>query len=114
VLQFDVQGQVANSTHAGLAWLRFIRQHCGDRVHFWPFDGWEIPAGRSVVAEVYPSLWKKRFPEGNRNADQQAAYAAAWMRRADMDDSSPRFLNPPLEPDEPTLAKVEGWILGVT
>ena len=114
VFQFDVQGQVANSTHAGLPWLRFIRQRCGGRVHFWPFDGWEVPAGRSVLAEVYPSLWVKRFPFEDRNGDQQAAYAvAAWLRRADMDESLSRFLNPPLEPGERTLAKIEGWILGV-
>ena len=115
VFQFDVQGQVATSTHAGLPWLKFIQKHCGDRVHFWPFDGWEIPEGKSVVAEVYPSVWMKRFPADNRTGDQQAAFAvAAWMRRADMNGSLTRFLNPPLEPQEQTLAKVEGWILGVT
>ena len=54
VFHFDVQGSVAKSTHAGIPWLRFIRQRLGERVHFWPFDGWEIPAGRSAVAEVYP------------------------------------------------------------
>jgi len=115
VFQFDVQGQVANSTHAGLPWLRFIRQQCGNRVHFWPFDGWEIPGGSSAVVEIYPSLWMKRFHVENRNAHQQAAYAAAaWLRRMDMSDSLGQFLNPPLEPHERTLAKVEGWILGVT
>jgi hypothetical protein len=43
VFYFDVQGSVAKSTHAGIQWLRFIRQRLGDRVHFWPFDGWDIP-----------------------------------------------------------------------
>lgn len=115
VFQFDVPGQVANSTHAGLPWLRFIRQQLSDRVHFWPFDGWEISTGQSVITEIYPSLWMKRFPVEDRNADQQAAYAAAaWLQRADANDSLSRFLNPPLEPLERTLAKVEGWILGVT
>lgn len=115
VFLFDVQGQVANSTHAGLPWLRFVRQQCGERVHFWPFDGWEIPAGRSAVAEVYPSVWMKRFPREGRNGDQHAAYAAAaWLRRADGIGSLSQFLMPPLEPHERTLAKVEGWILGVT
>ncbi len=115
VFRFDVQGQVATSTHAGLPWLRFIREQCGKQVHFWPFDGWEIPTGRSVVAEVYPSLWMRRFPAEDRNGDQQAAYAvAAWLRRADTDGSLARYLNPSLEPQERTLAQVEGWILGVT
>jgi hypothetical protein len=84
-------------------------------VHFWPFDGWEIPIGRSAVAEVYPSLWTRRLPAGDRNGDQHAAYAvAAWLRRADTNGSLPGYFNPPLEPQERTLAKIEGWILGVT
>jgi hypothetical protein len=41
-----VQGAVAKSTHAGIPWLRFIRQRLGARVHFWPFDGWDIPDSR--------------------------------------------------------------------
>ncbi|MEY4385533.1 MAG: hypothetical protein RLY20_816 [Verrucomicrobiota bacterium] len=114
VFQFDVQGQVATSTHAGLPWLRFIRQRCGERVHFWPFDGWHVPAGKSVVAEVYPSLWTRRLPVEGRTGDQHAAYAvAAWLRRADLDDSLREYYAPPLEPQERTLAQVEGWILGV-
>jgi hypothetical protein len=57
----------------------------------------------------------KRFPVEDRNADQRAAFAvAAWLRRADMNGSLSRFFTPPLEPQERTLAKVEGWILGVT
>ena len=43
VFHFDVQGSVAKSTHAGIPWLRFIRRQLGARVHFWPFDGWDIP-----------------------------------------------------------------------
>ncbi|MEI6197014.1 MAG: hypothetical protein WCS42_22085 [Verrucomicrobiota bacterium] len=114
VFQFDMQGQVATSTHAGLPWLRYIREHCRDRVHFWPFDGWEIPAGRSVLAEVYPSLWMRRFPIEDRTGDQQAAYSvAAWLQRADRDGSLARCFQPSLEPQERTLAQVEGWILGV-
>jgi hypothetical protein len=84
-------------------------------VHFWPFDGWEIPPGRSVLAEVYPSLWTRRFPAAARNGDQHAAYAvAAWLRRADTDGSLAGYWQPPLEPQERILAQVEGWILGVT
>ena len=62
VFHFDVQGSVAKSTHAGIPWLRFIRQQLGARVHFWPFDGWDIPAGRSAIAEVYPALWRAASP----------------------------------------------------
>ncbi len=70
VFQFDVQGAVAKSTHAGIPWLRYIRQHTHtkDRVHFWPFDGWSVPTNGSVVAEVYPSLWGRTFPTAWANA----------------------------------------------
>jgi hypothetical protein len=114
VFRFDVQGSVAKSTHSGLPWLLFIRHHVGGRVHFWPFDGWEIPQGCSVIAEVYPSLWMKRFPVQDRNADQHAAYSvAAWMQLIDRDGGLHQYFNPPLEPEEREKAGIEGWILGV-
>ena len=34
VFHFDVQVSVAKSTHAGLPWLRYLRQQLGGRVHF--------------------------------------------------------------------------------
>ena len=111
---FDVPGSVAKSTHAGLPWLRFIRQQVGGRVHFWPFDGWEIPAGMSVIAEVYPSLWSRSFDREDRTSDQHDAYSAAeWMRQADRDGRLEAFFQPSLTPSERTSAQVEGWILGV-
>ena len=85
VFQFDVQGAVAKSTYAGLPWLRYLRHECKRSIHFWPFDGWDIPKGSSVVAEVYPSSWIRRFPIGSRDGDSQAAFAvAAWLHRADV------------------------------
>ena len=111
---FDVPGSVAKSTHAGLPWLRYIRLQVGDRVHFWPFDGWEIPAGRSVIVEVYPSLWSRSFAREARTADQHDAYSvAAWLRHADLDGSLVSFFDPYLSPPERTVAQVEGWILGI-
>ena len=74
VFHFDVQGPVAKSTHAGIPWLRFIRQRSASRVHFWPFDGWDIPAGRSAIAEVYPALWSRGFANEGRTADQHDAF----------------------------------------
>jgi hypothetical protein len=72
-----------------------------------PFDGWNIPAGRSAVVEVYP-------PHEERNGDQHDAYSAtAWMRRAALDGSLAAFLNPSLATPERAVAQVEGWILGV-
>ena len=105
---------MAKSTHAGIPWLRFIRQRLGSRVHFWPFDGWKVPAGRSAIAEVYPALWSRGFANEGRTGDQHDAFSiAAWLSRADRDGSLAAFLNPDLSPSERTLAEVEGWILGV-
>ncbi len=114
VFHFDVQGSVAKSTHAGIPWLRFIRQQLGSRVHFWPFDGWEIPPGHSAIAEVYPALWSHAYPRAGRTADQHDAFCiAAWLAEADRSGTLPGFLHPDLAPQERAIAQVEGWILGV-
>ncbi len=114
VFHFDVQGSVAKSTYAGIPWLRFIRRRVGDRVHFWPFDGWDIPPGRSAIAEVYPALWSRSFAREDRIPDQHDAFSiAAWLSRADRDGSLIAFLKPDLTPPERAVAQVEGWILGV-
>jgi hypothetical protein len=114
VFLFDVQGSVAKSTFAGMPWLLYLWKWCNRPIHFWPFDGWEVPEGKSVVAEVYPSLWTRRFPRDNRDGDEHAAYAtAAWLQRADLNGSLGGFFHPPLTPDEREVAAIEGWILGV-
>ena len=114
VFHFGVPGSVAKSTHAGIPWLRYLRRRLGERVHFWPFDGWQIPAGRSAVVEVYPALWKHAFAANGRTADQHDAYsAAAWLRQADLDNRLANYLNPALTPSQRAVALVEGWILGV-
>ena len=114
VFHFDVQGSVAKSTHAGIPWLRFIRYHCVDRVHFWPFDGWDVPVGRSVIAEVYPSIWRGCYANEGRTADQHDAFCiAAQLARADREGTLGGFLKPELSLAERAVAQVEGWILGV-
>src|SRR5450755_1070826 len=67
VFHFDVQGSVAKSTHAGLPWLLYLRSKSAGRVHFWPFDGWDILGSGSVVAEVYPALVNKSFSRDGRD-----------------------------------------------
>lgn len=114
VFHFDVPGSVAKSTHAGLPWLRYLRQQLGERVHFWPFDGWTPPPGRSVIAEAYPSLWSSTFPTENRNSHQHDAYCVArWMQQVDAANKLPVYFQPTLRPAESTLAQLEGWILGL-
>ena len=49
VFLFDVQGAVAKSTHAGIPWLKRMRDEAGDKIPFWPFDGWT--PGRGQVCD---------------------------------------------------------------
>ena len=117
VFWFDVQGSVAKSTRAGIPWLQCMRRDAAlcEMVHFWPFDGFKVPEGRSVIAEVYPSLFAKRYAKDDRTGDQQDAYATArWL--AEMDRCGQlvdRYFSPPLSEAEQQIARVEGWILGV-
>ena len=112
---FDVQGSVAKSTHAGIPWLLRIREQLGDRVHFWPFDGWNPCNGKSVIAEVYPALWSRRFrrEEGISDDEHDAYSIAAWLAHADQNGWLPEYFNPNLSPAERAQAHEEGWILGV-
>lgn len=114
VFQFDVQGSVAKSTHAGLPFVAALRATHRPRLHVWPFDGFEVPAGRSLLAEVFPSRLRRRYSRGNRRPDEQDAYAvAAWLSDMDRRGVLETFLNPPLTDDERSIARREGWILGV-
>ena len=116
VFHFDVQGQVAKSTHAGILWPRFMRAaRLGRRqVHFWPFDGWVVPAGRSAIAEVYPALWSHSFAHEGRAPDQHDAYSvAAWLSRADHDGSLAAFLKPDLTGSERTVRTYSGGSRGL-
>lgn len=114
VFHFDVQGSVAKSTHAGLPWLNFLRTQLGPDLHFWPFDGWSIPSGHSVVLEAYPALYKTLFDEEGRTPDQHDAYSIArWLCESDQDGSLRDALQPALSDEVKALAEIEGWILGV-
>lgn len=114
VFLFDVQGSVAKSTHAGLPWLLHIRKEVGDLVHFWPFDGWQVSNDKSVIAEVYPSIFRNRYPREDRTADQQDACAIArWLTEMDERGFLDRYFDPPLTDEERNVADLEGWILGI-
>jgi hypothetical protein len=83
-------------------------------VHFWPFDGWDIPTGRSAIAEVYPSLWRRGFALEGRTREQHDAFCiTAWLARADRDGRLAGFLEPDLGPTERAVSQIEGWMLGV-
>lgn len=113
VFHFDVTGEVAKSTHAGLPFLHQIRSTL-PKLHVWPYDGWGVPDGASVLAEIYPRLWSADYPNDGRTPDQQDAFAAAsWLRDADMGCGLAAALAPGLGDENRLLARHEGWILGV-
>jgi hypothetical protein len=114
VFHFDVPGSVAKSTHAGIPWLTFLRRELGDRIHFWPFDGFDIPPGRHAIAEVYPSLWRKSPPPPGTSPDAfDALTITSQLHRADQSGDLEKMLHPDFSAEEKQTALFEGWILGV-
>lgn len=114
VFRLDGQGTVGKSTHAGIPWLKWLRDELGDAVHFWPFDGWLPARGKAVIAEVYPSIFRNRYPREGRSGDEQDAYATArWMADMAARGELAAYFDPPLAPAERAVAAVEGWMLGV-
>ncbi|MFM0741658.1 hypothetical protein PQQ51_30850 [Paraburkholderia xenovorans] len=75
MFHFDVQGAVAKSTHSGLPWLLYLHRELGEKVHFWPFDGWDIAPGRSAIVEACPS-WL--------NPNQTAAWRTKLNHQTDL------------------------------
>ena len=114
VFLFDVNGSVAKSSHAGIPWLAWLRREAGDRLHFWPFDGWRPDGRKAVLAEVYPSLLRHRYPREDRSPDEQDAFAvAAWLADMQGRGALQDYFAPPLTGAERRIASLEGWIFGV-
>ncbi len=114
VFHFDVPGSVAKSTHAGLPWILYLRRALGNKVHCWPFDGWDIPKNTSVLAEMYPSMWNRQCPREDRTPDQHDAWTLArWLRDTDRNGALAACFHPALAPKDQAAAEIEGWILGL-
>ncbi|MGE0098457.1 MAG: hypothetical protein AB7S86_08910 [Hydrogenophaga sp.] len=114
VCLFDAQGVAAKAAHAGIPWLKWLRDEVGDRLHFWPFDGWQVPEGKSVMVEVHPSIFRRRYPREQREPDEHDAYATArWMADMAARGALQACFAPPLTPMERDVAELEGWMLGV-
>jgi hypothetical protein len=114
VFHFGVPGSVAHSTHAGIPWLHNFRTLFASSIHFWPFDNWAPRPGVSVIAEIYPSLWKSRYPRPDLTGDQLDAFAtSSWLRDADISGELSAAFHPNLTSHERVQAGLEGWILGV-
>jgi len=114
VFQFDLQDNAARATHAGIPWLSYLRR-AGERAHFWPFDGFEVPEGRSVVAEARPARLKYRYTRDGLDRQEHEAFAiCAWLQERDRLDLLRPYFTPPLSEAEQQRAQLEGWILGVS
>jgi len=114
VFLFDVQGVSAKAAHAGIPWLKWLRDEVGDRLHFWPFDGWQVPGDKSVIVEVHPSIFRRRYARERREPDEHDAYATVrWMADMAARGALEACFQPPLTPMERDVAQLEGWMLGV-
>ena len=85
VFGFGVNGEVATSTHAGLPWLLYLRSSANAPSTSGRSTE-EIPLGNSVVAEVYPALWMRRFPRNDRDSgiliEDRGQSSFAWLASA--------------------------------
>ncbi len=118
VFQFDGVGKVAAATHAGLPWILCLKRQLGERLHVWPFEGWDIPAGKSALLEVRPAMWRHLGPAADRMGaatpgQREACVIAQWLKDADASEELSDALRPALSPSEMRVAGVEGWILDV-
>lgn len=113
VFRFESKDGVAGAAHAGLPWLGYLRRAASD-VHAWPFDGFAVPAGRAVLAEVQSAHLLLRYPRPGGPAEEHQAYAmCAWLQDRDRQDLLEPYFSPPLTAAEQAQARLEGWILGV-
>jgi hypothetical protein len=65
VFRFEGHACVAKSTHAGIPWLRKVRREIGESVHFWPFDGRDIPEDRPFWPRLSPRSSETGIPSRN-------------------------------------------------
>lgn len=103
------------STHAGIPWLRWIRDRPSNMVHFWPFDGWKVVSSKSVIVEVYPRVFRRRYEHPfASDSDRRDAYLVCkWFQDRDTKGLLAPYFSPPLTDEERKKARLEGWILGV-
>lgn len=116
VFKFVGQGTVGKSSHSGIPWLRFLRRHpdLKNKIHFWPFDGFSVPEGKSVVAETWPTLFRGKYTHGELNEHERDAYCVAkWLQETDRGGLFPKYLSPAPTMAQRDVVSREGWILGI-
>ena len=122
VFHFSVPGSVASSTHAGIPWLRWLRRHPAlqNRLHFWPFDGWIPELHTHVISEVYPSIWNKQFENKQKSQDEHDAWTVCRALQLEFSGTQEshwftphHWKNHRLNESQLSIARFEGWILGL-
>ena len=111
-----MQGSVAKSTHAGLPWINemYGNKEITERTHFWPFDGFDVKPGKNVVAEIFPSSFRRRYEKKGRSSDEHDAFVvSAWLRDTCLSGNLKTYFKPLLSESEKRKVLLEGWILGV-
>jgi hypothetical protein len=101
------------STHAGIPWLKWLRNRGAGRIHFWPFDGFTVPQGKSVIAEVYPRIFRRRYHTDLTGDARDAWLVCQWLRDRNQKNCLAPYFEPPVDEAEQRQARIEGWILGV-
>lgn len=64
--------------------------------------------------EIYPDLYKRRFPSEGQTPDEHDAWSvAAWLKEVERRGTLNQYSAPPLTLPERRQAELEEWILGV-
>jgi len=92
-----------------------LRVDAGDRVEFVETESGVLPPDdKSVIVEVYPSIFRNRYAKEKRTADEHDGYSVArWLSESAARGILDHYFTPPLTPEERQTAEIEGWILGV-
>ena len=114
VLDVQRPRSVAKASLAGIPWLFWIRRVAGEATHFWPFDGLTVLDDKSVIAEVYPSIFTRRYVDVPKKSHLSDAWAVCkWMQDRDSEGLLHPYLGLFLTSTERSVVAREGWILGV-
>ena len=62
-----------------------------------------------MIAEIYPSIFRKRYPKDDRSADQHDAYCVGrWLIETDERQFLARYFDPLLTTEQRKIADLEG------
>lgn len=121
VWQLAYAGSVGAQALTGIAALSRLRQAFGRALAIWPIEtGLTVPDTPLVLAEIYPSFFRKIVAAGRRPAEildrAQVRITARELARLDTEGRlRPLFHKPTglTESEQTAIAREEAWMLGV-